>query len=188
MKEIALASCNTGKIAEFREMFGIKIVTPKDLGVDFDVEETGATFYDNALLKARALYDLCGIPSVADDSGLCVAALDGAPGVFSARYSGKGDAENIKKLLGALDGATDRSAYFACCIVYYDGVRIVDAMGYTYGHITEKADGDGGFGYDPIFYSDDLKKTFGRATEAEKNAVSHRSRALSELKIKLKIN
>ncbi|MCH5162827.1 MAG: RdgB/HAM1 family non-canonical purine NTP pyrophosphatase [Clostridiales bacterium] len=188
MKEIVLASGNAGKIAEFREMLkGYTVLTPKELGIEFDVEETGETFYDNALIKARALFELCGKPTVADDSGLCVDALGGAPGVFSARYSGAGDDANNKKLLAALDGKQDRRAHFTCCIVHFDGKNIIEAVGNTYGKIAFEKAGDGGFGYDPLFISDDLGKTFGQASEEEKNAVSHRARALAELRRKLNI-
>ena len=104
MKEIVLASGNKGKIAEFNAMLApVSVISPKDLGLDFDVEETGKTFFENALIKARALYELCGKPTIADDSGLCVDALDGAPGVYSARYSGGSDADNVAKLLKTLD-------------------------------------------------------------------------------------
>lgn len=162
-----------------------EVVCPNDLGIDFDVEETGETFYDNALIKAKALYELCGVPAMADDSGLCVDALGGAPGVYSARYSGGGDAENNRKLLEQLKDKSDRRAHFTSCIVYYDGNRIISAEGHTYGKIGYAPDGNHGFGYDPLFISDDLCKTFGTATEDEKNAVSHRARALKELKKKL---
>lgn len=183
MKEIIVASHNAGKLAEFRAMLGdYRVLSPKDLNIDTDVEETGETFYDNALIKARALFEMSGKPAIADDSGLCVDALDGAPGVFSARYSGGGDAENINKLLDELKGVQDRSAHFECCIVYYDGKDIISATGKAYGHITKSREGDGGFGYDPVFFSDDLQKTFGQATESEKNKVSHRARALQALK------
>lgn len=186
MKQIVLASGNAGKLAEFRAMLkGYSVLSPKDLNIDFDVEETGDTFFENAFIKAKALYELCKLPTLADDSGLCVDALNGAPGVFSARYSGGTDADNNAKLLHELIGKTDRSAHFACCIVFYDGERTVEAVGETYGRITERAEGIGGFGYDPIFYSDDLGKTFGAATEAEKNTVSHRARALAALVKKL---
>lgn len=186
MKTIVLASGNKGKVAEFRKMLApLTVVTPKELNIEFDVEETGKTFFDNALIKAKALYELCGLPTIADDSGLCVDALDGAPGVFSARYSGGGDAENISKLLKAIDGVENRAAHFSCCIVYYDGEKTVCAEGKTFGTIALAPDGDGGFGYDPIFISDDLGKSFGRATDVEKNTVSHRYRALVELKTKL---
>lgn len=179
MKEIVLASNNVGKQAEFRAILKeYNIVLPKDLGIKLDVEETGDTFYDNALIKARALFELTGKPSLADDSGLCVDALGGAPGVFSARYSGGSDADNIDKLLQELSGVKNRNAHFECCIVYYDGKDTISATGKAYGRIAEAKDGDGGFGYDPIFFSDDLQKTFGRASEQEKNKVSHRARAL----------
>lgn len=186
MKKIVLASGNKGKIREFIEMLpDYEIISPKDLGLSFDVEETGETFYENALIKAKALYELCKLPTVADDSGLCVDALGGAPGVYSARYSGGGDRENIKKLLDVLDGKTDRRAHFTCCIVYYDGTRIISATGETHGVIALRAQGDGGFGYDPVFISDDLGVSFGVATEEQKNSVSHRARALASLKQKL---
>lgn len=163
-----------------------KVVTPKELGLEFDVEETGDTFFDNALLKAKALYELCGLPAMADDSGLCVDALGGGPGVYSARYSGGGDSENIDKLLATLGDRADRAAKFVCCIVYYDGKNTVCAEGETVGHITMARDGEGGFGYDPVFFSYDLNKTFGVAAESEKNAVSHRARALRAMVEKLK--
>lgn len=182
MREVILASNNAGKVAEFRAILqDCKVMTPKDLGIAFDVEETGETFYDNALFKARTLFELCGLPAIADDSGLCVAALDGAPGVYSARYSGGGDGENIVKLLGALDGKLNREAHFECCIVYYDGVDVITATGKAFGSITTQAAGENGFGYDPIFLSDDLGKTFAQASEKEKNGISHRARALAAL-------
>lgn len=179
MKEIVLASGNAGKLAEFRAMLkDYRVMSPKDLNIALDVEENGNTFYDNALIKARALFELCGKPAMADDSGLCVDALDGAPGVFSARYSGGSDSDNIDKLLHELRGIQDRSAHFECCIVYYDGKDIISATGKAYGRIIESRAGENGFGYDPVFFSDDLHKTFGEASEEEKNKVSHRARAL----------
>ena len=156
MKEIVLASGNRGKIAEFNAMLApVSVISPKDLGLDFDVEETGKTFFENALIKARALYE-----------------LDGAPGVYSARYSGGSDADNVAKLLKTLEGKTDRKAHFTSCIVYYDGERTVDAYGHTYGEIALAPEGDNGFGYDPVFVSDDLKKSFGVADEIEKMRVT----------------
>ncbi len=178
-----------GKVSEFKEILHpLNVTTPSEMGIDFDVAETGSTFYENALIKARALFELCGEPTVADDSGLCVDALDGAPGVFSARYSGGGDAENIKKLLTALDGKKNRTAHFTSCIVYYDGVNIIEATGHTYGKISTAPVGSGGFGYDPVFISDDLSKSFGEASAEEKNSVSHRARALAALREKLAAN
>lgn len=186
MRKIVLATGNKGKLEEFREMLpSFDVVSPKELGVDFDVAETGANFYENALIKARALYDICKMPTLADDSGLCVDALGGAPGVLSARYSGGTDADNINKLLSELDGVSDRTAHFTCCIVYYDERNVVEATGETYGRIALSPDGCGGFGYDPIFISDDLGKTFAAAAADEKNAVSHRARALAALKDRL---
>lgn len=186
MKTIVVASGNAGKLAEIRAILtGYEVLSPKELNIEFDVEETGETFYDNALLKAKALYELCKIPTLADDSGLCVDALGGAPGVYSARYSGGNDSDNIDKLFRELDGKADRRAHFTCCIVYYDGKKILDAVGETFGHITTERAGTGGFGYDPVFYSDDLDKTFGEASEDEKNSVSHRARALSGMVKKL---
>ena len=186
MKRIVLASNNPGKIREISEMLdGYEIVCPRELGIDFTVEETGSTFYENALIKAKALYELCHCPTIADDSGLCVDALDGAPGVYSARYSGGDDKDNNKKLLSELQGVTNRAAHFCSCIVYYDGKTVVEGTGNTYGTIGFSEDGDGGFGYDPLFISDDLHKSFGVATAEEKNSVSHRYRALKALREKL---
>lgn len=187
MNKLVLASGNAGKLAEFRAILqGYEILSPKDLELDFDVEETGNTFYANALIKAKALYELCNLPALADDSGLCVKALNGAPGVYSARYSGGTDADNNAKLLDVMKNIAERSAYFESCIVYYDGKNIVDATGRTHGVITDTPNGNGGFGYDPLFFSDDLGKTFGEASEEEKNGVSHRARALAALFDKLK--
>ena len=182
-KKIVLATGNKGKLKEFREMLtDFDVVTPHDLGIDFDVEETGETFYDNALIKARALYELCGKPTLADDSGLCVNALGGGPGVYSARYSGGGDKANNAKLLTELDGKADRTAYFESCIVYCDGVEILSATGRVYGKISFEPIGDNGFGYDPLFIPDELDgRTFGQASAEEKNSISHRSRALAAL-------
>lgn len=186
MNKIVIASGNKGKLAEFRAMLGgYEVVLPRELGLEFDVAETGQTFYDNALLKAKALYELCGHPTVADDSGLCVDALNGAPGVFSARYSGGTDADNIAKLLSEMHGKKNRGAHFTSCIVYYDGTNIIEATGHTYGTILNEPKGSGGFGYDPVFFSSDLNKSFGESTESEKNSVSHRARALAELVKKL---
>ena len=186
MKRIVLATGNKAKLNEFRQMLtDYDVVCPRDLGIAFDVDETGETFYENALIKARALNELVGEPTIADDSGLCVDALDGGPGVRSARYSGGGDDENNAKLLAELKDKPNRAAHFTSCIAYYDGERIISAEGYTHGVIADALDGDNGFGYDPLFISDDLHKTFGRASEDEKNAVSHRARALALLKRKL---
>lgn len=184
---LVLASGNAGKIREFAEMFpAFNVRGYKDFGLDFEIEETGKTFYENALIKAKTVSEALNLPALADDSGLCVESLHGAPGIFSARYAGDGnDEHNIQKLLYDLRGEKNRRAKFVCSLVvcYPDG-RIIAAEGETHGEILLEKDGENGFGYDPIFYSDDLKKSFGKATDTEKNSVSHRARAISALKEK----
>ena len=188
-KILVLVSGNAGKIREFAEMFPeFTVKGYKEFGQNYEIEETGSTFYENALIKAKTVAETLGLPALADDSGLCVNALSGAPGIFSARYAGDGnDEHNIEKLLRNLEGIKDRSARFVCSLVFYypDG-KIVSAEGETEGEILFEKDGENGFGYDPIFYSKDLKKSFGKASEEEKNSVSHRSRAIKALREKLK--
>ena len=185
--KLVVATGNTHKLREIAEIFTeFEVVSQKAMGFDEDVEETGTTFAENALIKARSASKALGCIALADDSGLCVDALGGAPGVYSARYCGRhgDDAENRRCLLSAMQGVEDRTAYFAAAtvIVYPDGKEIV-ATGETYGRILHAEDGEGGFGYDPLFFSDDLQKSFGVATAEEKNAVSHRARALEKLLI-----
>lgn len=182
MKVVA-ATGNAHKLKEMRAIFPAwEIVAEGDAGFFGEVEETGGTFAENALIKARAVCAGTGLPALADDSGLCVGALGGAPGVRSARYSGGDDAANRALLIKNLSGAADRSAYFCCAValVFPDG-RTLTAEGKTYGSIAAEERGAGGFGYDSLFISDDLGKTFAEASEAEKNAVSHRGRALAAL-------
>ena len=148
-----------------------------------EIEEDGDTFYENALKKAREVSRLSGSPALADDSGLIVEHL-GGPGVYSARFAGYpcDHEKNNDLLLRKLKGIENRKARFVCCVVvYYPNGKIVKAKGETLGEITLERRGSGGFGYDPIFYSYDLKKTFGEATPQEKNSVSHRKRALEQL-------
>ena len=185
---LVLASGNAGKIKEFAEMFtDFTVKGYKDFGLDFDIEETGETFYENALIKARTVSLALGLPALADDSGLCVNALGGAPGIYSARYAGDGvDEHNIQKLLRELAGKKDRSASFHCSLVlFYPSGKIVSSEGKTEGRILFEKEGKNGFGYDPIFYSEDLSRSFGTATEEEKNSVSHRARAVAALKKEL---
>ena len=182
---LVVASGNAHKLREMAEIFTqFEVVSQKEMGFNEEVEETGATFAENALIKARAACKALGCMALADDSGLCVDALGGEPGVYSARYCGYhgADAENRKTLLKNMQGLTDRKAHFtsAIALVYPDGRELL-AEGSTYGIILEKEDGDGGFGYDPLFFSDDLQKTFGVATAEEKNKVSHRFRALQSM-------
>ncbi|MBR2646805.1 MAG: RdgB/HAM1 family non-canonical purine NTP pyrophosphatase [Clostridia bacterium] len=187
--KLVVASGNKNKLREIAEIFTeYEVVSQKEMGFDEDVEETGTTFAENALIKAHAAAKALQCVALADDSGICVDALNGAPGVYSARYCGYhgSDKENRDLLLKNMENITDRSAYFACAIalVWPDGKELV-AEGKTYGKILYAEDGDGGFGYDCIFESDDLKKSFGVATSEEKNSVSHRARALHALKAEL---
>lgn len=182
---LVVASGNAHKLREIAEIFtDFEVVSQKEMGFDGDVEETGETFVENALIKARAACQALGCMALADDSGLCVDALGGAPGVYSARYCGHhgSDAENRAVLLKNLQGVKDRSAHFtsAIALVYPNG-RELTAEGYTYGKILEEEVGEGGFGYDCLFFSDDLQKTFGVASSEEKNGVSHRFRALQAM-------
>ena len=189
--KLVIASNNPNKVREIKTIIGdffAEVYTLRDLGIDVDVEETGTTFMENALIKAKAISDLTHMCALADDSGLCVNALDGAPGVYSARYAGEehDDKKNNALLLKNLEGKPDRSAYFVSTVVLYypDGTHI-DAEGRTEGRILFAPEGNNGFGYDPLFYSLDLKKSFASATPEEKNGVSHRGRALTLLKEKL---
>ena len=189
-KEIlVVATGNAHKLQEIAQIFPqFTVISQKQAGFDEEVEETGKTFLENAFIKARAAANALNCPVLADDSGLCVDALGGEPGVYSARYSGQhgNDAANRAKLLQELQGKTDRKAHFSCAValVYPDGKEYA-AEGNTYGEILTQEDGDGGFGYDPLFYSVDLQKSFGKATAQEKNGVSHRYRALQALLCKM---
>lgn len=185
MKLVA-ATGNAHKLKEIREIMEGEILSQAEAGFFGEVEETGKTFLENALLKARAVCKATGLAALADDSGLCVDALNGAPGVYSARYSGGGDRENRALLLKNMEGKTNRAAHFCCAValVFPDG-RELSAEGKTYGHVLYKEEGTGGFGYDSLFFSDDLQMSFALAGEEQKNAVSHRGRALRALKEKL---
>ena len=184
---IAVASGNKNKIREIKDIFkGVEIISMHELGFDGDIDETGATFKENALIKAKFIAEKFNIPALSDDSGLCVDALHGAPGIYSARFSGEGEAANRKLLLKRLDGICERGAHFesAVCLYFPDG-KTFFGEGRVYGRILQEEIGENGFGYDCLFYSDDLKKSFGLASEKEKNSVSHRYRALCDLKSKL---
>ena len=187
-KILVLASGNKNKIREIGEMLpDYEVKGYKDMGLDMEIEENGSTCYETALIKARAVCEALGLPALADDSGLCVDALGGAPGVFSARYAGDGnDAHNNALLLKNMEGIKNRDAKFVSALVMYfpDG-RIVSATGETFGRILYECKGDNGFGYDPLFFSNDLQKSLGEASAREKNTVSHRYRALCALREKL---
>lgn len=184
---LVLASGNPGKLAELDRILrsdmrlrDLQLLSGADLALP-DVEESGATFADNALLKARAAADASGLPSLADDSGLVVDALDGEPGVRSARYAGRhGDDEaNLRLLLRRLQGARDRGARFVCvaALATPDG-RTWTAEGVLDGVVTREPRGVGGFGYDPIFQPLGSQRTTAQMTAAEKDAISHRGKAL----------
>lgn len=200
MKLVA-ATGNKNKLREMREIFSdFEILSAEEAGFYGEVKETGKTFLENASLKARAVAKATGLPALADDSGLCVNALGEAPGIYSARYSEMfapakwlavhagtpRDKRNRAFLLEQMKDIEDRSAHFCCAIVLAcpDG-RELSAEGKTFGRILSEECGEFGFGYDPLFFSDDLKRSFGEAGEREKNAVSHRGRALMALKEKL---
>ena len=159
-----------------------------DVGVDVDVEETGVTFAENAALKARAVCEASGLPAIADDSGLCVDALNGAPGVYSARYGGEGldDVGRYQLLLSNMRGQMDRRCGFVSAIscVFPNGDEIT-AQGECRGTLAYAPNGENGFGYDPIFFVPEMKKTFAQLTAEEKNSISHRGKALGEFKKKL---
>ena len=187
--KIVLASNNKDKLKEIREMLpDFEIVACRDAGFVGDVEENGNSFFENALIKAKTVSNALNLPALADDSGICVEALGGAPGIYSARYAGDGiDEHNNKLLLENLNGKENRKAKYVCCMVYYkpDG-SVESSVGEMYGEILTSPQGSNGFGYDPLFFSYDLNKPVGLASECEKNSVSHRFRALEKIKDKIK--
>lgn len=187
-KTIVVATGNAHKLREIAEIFPeYRIISQREAGFSGEAEETGKTFTENAVIKAETACRALSMPVLADDSGICAEALGGAPGVYSARYAGEhgNDRANRALLLKNLKNAGSRRAYFesAVALVFPDG-KTVTANGRTYGYILTEEHGTGGFGYDPIFFSDDLQKSFGDATAEEKNAVSHRFRALTALREK----
>ena len=189
--KFVLATHNPGKLREMGEILrdlGVEVVSPAALGIPVDVEETGTTFLENALLKAKAICRAANLPAIADDSGLCVDALNGAPGVYSARYGGEGldDRGRCMLLLNSMRGATTRAAHFSCAVacVFPNGDTLT-AEGRCDGSIAYAPLGDGGFGYDPVFLLPGTGKTFGQLSQEEKSAVSHRGKALKEFAGKL---
>ena len=189
--KFVLATQNQKKLREMSDIlsgFGVEVVTPKSLGIDLEVEETGTTFAENAMLKAKAICEAANLPAIADDSGLCVDALAGAPGVYSARYGGEGldDVGRYRLLLENLRGQTTRTAHFACAIACaFPNGDTLTAEGKVEGTIAYAPMGEGGFGYDPIFFYPPLRKTFGQLTAEEKHGISHRGRALEDFCAKL---
>jgi XTP/dITP diphosphohydrolase len=185
--KLVLATKNAGKVIEFRRILEELGATNLEVvGLDSfpdigDIEETGTTFEENSLLKARTISKLTGLPALADDSGICVDALNGAPGLYSARYSGNGDAANNRKLLDALKDVPDekRTAYFICVAAFVrpDGFEKVEE-GRFYGKILHEVVGSGGFGYDPLFQPDGLNCSSAQLSAEEKDAISHRGKAM----------
>ena len=189
--KLVLASKNQKKLVEMNDILshlGIEVCSEEEAGVDLEVEETGATFEENSLLKAKAVMEASGLPAIADDSGLCVECLNGAPGVYSARYGGEGlsDEERYRILLENMRGQMTRAAKFVsvitCCFPNGD---VLSARGECAGTIAYAPMGEGGFGYDPVFFVPELKKTFSQMTADEKNAISHRGKAIQAFKEKL---
>ena len=189
--KLVLASKNEKKLKEMNEILSgmeVEVCLQADVGIDVDVEETGTTFEENSLLKAKAIMEASGLPAIADDSGLCVDALNGAPGVYSARYGGEGldDAGRYRLLLASMPAGQPRTAKFVsvitCC--FPDG-GVLTARGECPGTIAFAPMGEGGFGYDPVFFLPKLKKTFAQLSAEEKNAISHRGLALEAFQAKL---
>ena len=184
--KLVLASKNPKKLAEMNRILsqlGIEGCSEAEVGVDVEVEETGTTFEENSFLKAKAVMEASGLPAIADDSGLCVDALNGAPGVYSARYGGEGldDEGRYRLLLENMRGQSPRTAHFVSVITcaFPDGT-VLTARGECNGTIAFAPIGEGGFGYDPVFFLPERKKTFAQLSPEEKNAISHRGKALEQ--------
>ena len=190
-EKFVLATHNPGKLKEMGAIlarFGVEVVSPKDLGLTVDVEETGTTFAENAMLKAKAICAAAKLPAIADDSGLCVDALNGGPGVYSARYGGEGldDKGRYTLLLNNMRGQTTRAAHFTCSIACaFPNGDTLTAEGRCDGTIAFAPMGEGGFGYDPVFFVPEKAKTFGQLTAEEKSTISHRGKALKSFAEKL---
>ncbi len=193
LNKLLVATGNKGKLREIREILaGVEVLGLADVGIDVDVEETGSTFAENAFIKAYAISKMTDMAVLADDSGLEVEPLGGRPGVHSARYAGENttDEKNVEKLLSELAHLPEekRTARFACamCLIFPDG-RKIETFGVSCpGYIINESRGENGFGYDPVFYAPEYKKTFSEMTMEEKNKVSHRKAALYALSEKLK--
>ena len=193
--KIVLASKNPHKLVEINEItrkFGFELVLQSELGVDLDVEENGTTFEENSLIKAKAVMEATGLPALADDSGICVDALGGAPGVYSARYGGDESLDDwgrLQLLLKNMEDVPDgeRQAKFVCVItmVTPEG-QTIQARGEIHGELLREARGENGFGYDPIFYYPPMGVTTAEMSPEEKNQVSHRANALKAFYEKLK--
>jgi len=187
MQRIVLATKNQGKIREFERLIKeysqeIEVLGLKDFPDMPDVEETGDSFESNSLLKAQAIAEFTKLPALADDSGLCVSYLDGAPGIFSARWAGVhgDDLANNKKLLSQLSGVNNRAAKFKCVVTFIEpnSKKVIAEVGEVHGEIVDEPRGDSGFGYDPIFKPTGSHLTFGEFSHEDKDKISHRGQAL----------
>ena len=191
MMKAVLASHNQKKMAEMRAILselGIEVLSQADVGVDMEPEETGTTFEENARIKAKAVMEATGLPAIADDSGLVVEALNGEPGVYSARYGGEGldDTGRWQLLLKNMEGKEDRACKFVSviCCAFPDGSQLM-ARGECHGVVAQGPKGEGGFGYDPVFWLPDLGKSMAELAPEEKNKISHRGNALRVFKEEL---
>ncbi|MDC7226863.1 MAG: RdgB/HAM1 family non-canonical purine NTP pyrophosphatase [Spirochaetales bacterium] len=192
-----LATNNQHKKHELQQiMSGINLVTPDELGIEFDCDETGKTFLENSVLKAQTLFSLAGKPVIADDSGLCVEGLEGAPGIFSARFGSPEHGPDLEsperntfllKSMSGVRGPEERTATFVCCMsAILDQYRIYTVQETMKGYIADEPYGKGGFGYDPVFFLPGEGKTVAELSDAEKNLISHRGRAAMRLNNLLK--
>ena len=189
--KLIIASNNEGKIKEFKKMLtplGYEPVSMREAGINIDIAEDGTTFSENAHIKAKTIYDMTHTPVLADDSGLSIEFLGGAPGIYSARWAGEGATgrDMVNKLLSEMRGVTDREAEFVSSVVMvFSEDDYIVAEGRCKGIIAEAPAGDGGFGYDPVFYVPECGKTFAELSLEEKNKISHRALAIRDLKKKL---
>lgn len=188
--KLVLASQNENKLREMTTILsqlGVEVCLQSELGLHVDVEETGSTFEENSLLKARAVMEAAGLPAIADDSGLCVDALGGAPGVYSARYGGEGldDTGRYRLLLENMRGMARGAKFVSVITCAFPNGDVLTARGECPGTIAFAPMGEGGFGYDPVFFVPGLKKTFAQLTPEEKNSISHRGKALEAFRAEL---
>ncbi len=187
--KLVVATNNQHKLKEFKSILKDEfdeILSLKDLNINIEIEENGETFEENSLIKLKEIMKLVkNFSIIADDSGLCVDSLNGAPGVYTSRYAGETatSTENMQLLLKNLENCENRKANFKACLSYYNALndKIYTVTGEVFGEITKELKGINGFGYDPIFYSYELGKTFANSSDDEKNSVSHRGKALKNL-------
>ena len=183
MQQLVIASNNSGKIREIMQMLsGMEVLSLKDIGFYTEIPEPYHTFEENALAKAKAVYEFANKACFADDSGLCIQVLGGAPGVDSAHYAGsRNDEDNVQKVLAQLQGNEERRAYYKAviCLIWDGATYYFD--GYCHGQITKQKSGNGGFGYDPIFIPEGFQNTFAELSPEIKNSISHRGEAVRKM-------